>query len=230
MRKALITGISKGIGNALAKKLLEENYYVIGSSRSKCNIDFKHKNFFYLELDITSSQSISNAKILLEDKFNNIDILINNAGIGSDFNDRLSSKENFIKRFETNLFGTYFFTESMLQLISKNGQVLNISSKLASLKLLDELTIEEFSSNKKAYILSKTALNMYTKFLANELFKKGIIVIAVHPGWVKTNLSKTNVNAPISIVESANSIYKLILKKKATNTFWDAITQKEIPW
>lgn len=230
IKKVLITGVNRGIGKELTERLVRENYYIIGSSRANSKIDFEHENFFDLELDITSLKSIKNAKSILKSKFKKIDILINNAGIGSDFDNSFSCKKNFIKRFETNLFGTYFFTELILPIISIKGQIVNISSKLGSLELLDELNTEKFSSNKKAYILSKTALNMYTKLLSNKLIKKEIIVTSVHPGWVKTNLSETNKNAPFSTVESANGIYKILLKEKVTSTFWDAITQEEIPW
>ena len=80
----LITGASKGIGKALAQKMLSKSYFVIGTSRSQ-NFDFKHKNFSPLVLDLSNSRSITNAHQDIFTKFDKINILINNAGIGPGF-------------------------------------------------------------------------------------------------------------------------------------------------
>ena len=149
-----------------------------------------------------------------------IDLLINNAGIGSNYDENLSKEENFELRFKTHLFGTFYFTESVLPLISPQGKIVNISSRLASFEEIDhKMKKHDLSLNKMAYIMSKSSLNMYTKLLANRLNEQQITVLSIHPGWVKTSLSKTNERAPLTMKESVNGIVKLVEEPKPSGTF-----------
>lgn len=75
----LITGANSGIGNALAEKLIAENYFVIGTSRNGKIENIKSENLFIVELDLTNQKSIENANSIIRTKFNGIDILVNNA-------------------------------------------------------------------------------------------------------------------------------------------------------
>ena len=71
---------------------------------------------------------------------------------------------------------------------------------------------------------------MYTKLLANRLQEQQITVLSIHPGWVKTSLSKTNEKAPLTIKESVNGIVKLVEEPKPSGTFWDAERQRQLNW
>lgn len=71
---------------------------------------------------------------------------------------------------------------------------------------------------------------MYTKILAKQLEYKDIEVLSIHPGWVRTELSKTNKNVPMEINESVNGIVKLLNDSKPSGTFWDAESQKQLNW
>ncbi len=206
---ALITGVSSGIGKALMEKMLIKNYFIIGTTRKQQKL--KHSaNQYFITLDLTDTESIENAINLIKSKFDNIDILINNAGIGSDHIPSLTEVENFKIRFETHIFGLYFFTESLISLIPQKGKIINISSKLSSFNLIDKLSPSIFTPTKTAYILSKVTVNLYTKILAHKLKDKKIKVLSIHPGWVKTKLSKTNQQAPMLVEVSAQKIYKII--------------------
>ena len=210
----LITGASKGIGKALAQKMLSKSYFVIGTSRSQ-NFDFKHKNFFPLVLDLSNSRSITNAHQDIFTKFDKINILINNAGIGPDL-DTLNPKRDFFNAtFDVNVSGTVFFTEPLIKLIPENGMVLNISSKMGSVEVCEK-------TDAVAYRMSKSALNMYTKILSNRLEKK-IRVASIHPGWVKTNITESSLeNARLSPEQSAQNIYNFLKSDFKNGTFWDS--------
>ena len=82
---ALITGASKGIGRALTEKMLNEDFFVIGTSRNGKIKGFEHVNFHALKLDLSSTKSIENVHKEIFSTFKQIDILINNAGIGPCF-------------------------------------------------------------------------------------------------------------------------------------------------
>lgn len=219
----LITGASRGIGLALTKKMLSENFYVIGTSRNWENENFKHKNLYALTLDLSNPLSIKKAHKEIFEKFKHIDILINNAAIGPDLDTSFPEKESFDSTFEVNVTGTVFFTEPLINLISQNGMILNISSEMGSLNSCK-------SSGSVAYRMSKSALNMYTKILTNRLNNK-IKVASIHPGWVKTTIAKDNiVNGRLTPKQSAEKIYTFLKKDFISGTFWNAENGTEILW
>jgi len=220
---ALITGASKGIGKALTEKMLNENFFVIGTSRSGKIKNFEHNNFYSLKLDLSNTESIENAHKEIFDKFKQIDILINNAGIGPDLDTYNPEKSSFNLTFNVNVSGTVFFTEPLIELINQNGIILNISSKMGSLnacELMDSV----------AYRMSKSALNMYTKILTNRL-KNKIKVASIHPGWVKTKISENSAtNGRLTSEQSAKNIFIFLKKDFKSGTFWDSENGTELLW
>lgn len=218
---ALITGANSGIGNALAKKLIAENYFVIGTSRNGRIESINTKNLFVVELDLTNQTSIENANTLIRNKFKGIDILVNNAGIAPDLNNIKPDFESMKSTFETNVFGLVNFTEAILDLINENGKIVNMSSIMASLN-------QTSTVDSTAYRMSKTALNMYTTILSARLVDRNIIVNSIHPGWVKTKI--TTDCAPLTTEFSANGIFKLIETEIENGTFWNAELQEKILW
>ena len=83
-KKVLITGVSKGIGLALAKRLLSEGYLVEGTTKIGYIENVQHENFHPIALDVTNIKSIKKAYQEISDRFDQLDIIINNAGIGPD--------------------------------------------------------------------------------------------------------------------------------------------------
>jgi len=220
---ALVTGVSKGIGYTLTKKLLNENFFVIGTSRDGKIKDFVGKDFYGLKLDLSNPLSIENAHKNIFEKFERIDILINNAGIGPDLDTYKPELSSFNTTFNVNVSGTVFFTEPLIQLINEKGTLLNVTSKMGSLencKLTDSL----------AYRMSKSALNMYTKILANRL-KDKIKVAAIHPGWVKTTLTERNIEkGRLTAEQSADNMFKFIDSKFESGVFWDSENGVKLLW
>lgn len=221
-KTVLLTGASKGIGRALAQKLLSKGYYVIGTSRTQ-SFDFNHKNFFPLKLDLSDPRSIENTHKNIFTNFDCIDILINNAGIGPDLDTENPKRDSFGQTFDVNVSGTVFFTEPLIELIPKSGVILTISSKMGSIEVC-ELT------DSVAYRMSKSALNMYTKILSNRLENK-IRVASIHPGWVKTTITESSLkNARLTAEESAKNIYAFLESDFNNGTFWDSERNTQLQW
>ena len=219
----LITGASKGIGKALTEKMLNKNYFVIGTSRNGKIIDFKHKDFYPLKLDLSNRESIENAHKEIFENFKHIDILINNAGIGPDLDTYITEKESFNRTFDVNVTGTVFFTEPLIEFINQNGIILNVSSKMGSLNVC-ELT------DSVAYRMSKSALNMYTKILTNRL-KDKIKVASIHPGWVKTTIIESNLKkGRLTPEQSAKNIFEFLTNEFESGTFWNSENGTELLW
>ena len=219
----LITGVSKGIGRSLAKKMLADNYFIIGTSREGKIKEFNDENFYALTLDLSMPESIEKAHQTIFEKFQQIDILINNAGIGPDLGSLQPQRKSFAQTFEVNVSGTVFFTEPLIKLVPENGKIINISSRMGS---MDECQ----TADSVAYRMSKSALNMYTKILTNRL--KGKVKIAsVHPGWVKTTIRESNlINGTLTPEESADSIFSFIISDFESGVFWNAEKETKILW
>ena len=220
---ALITGASRGIGYALAKKMLAENYLVIGTSRRGTITGIDDENFCSIKLDLSDFNNFDSSVKYISDKYGKIDILINNAGIGPDLGSLNPKMQSFDLTFNTNVKGIVFFTEKMLKLINTNGIILNISSKMCSINICE-------LSDSVAYRMSKSALNMYTKILSNRL-KDVIKVASIHPGWVKTTIVEDNMkHAPLTPKQSAENIFKCITRDFENGTFWDSENNVQLSW
>ena len=203
--------------------MLAKNYFVIGTSRNGKIKELENNDFYSLKLDLSNPISIENAHKEIFSKFNQIDILINNAGIGPDLDTYLPEFKSFNQTFNVNVNGTVFFTEPLIELISPNGIILNISSEMGSLGVCKR-------TDSVAYRMSKSALNMYTKILTNRL-KEKIRVASIHPGWVKTTIADDNIiNGRLTTKQSADNIYDFIKSDFEDGIFWDTENGNELLW
>jgi NAD(P)-dependent dehydrogenase (short-subunit alcohol dehydrogenase family) len=221
MNTILITGTSQGIGYALTKLLLINGYKVIGTSTTGIDNINEH-NYKSYSLDLSNLDSIAAFEKNLQIENIKIDILINNAGIGPDLDFELPEEISFQKTFDVNVTGTTFFTEQMLQYLNVGGKIINISSKMGSINVCEK-------NDSVAYRMSKAALNMYTKILSNRLEGKQFVA-SVHPGWVRTNIVKSNVNGRLSPEESSQKIFQFISSDFKTGIFWNVETEAECTW
>jgi NAD(P)-dependent dehydrogenase (short-subunit alcohol dehydrogenase family) len=221
-KTVFITGTSKGIGLALARTFLAHDFNVIGTSRAGVVNEITHHHFTALPLDLSNMNSIKSVDRYFKTGHITLDMIINNAGIGPDLDDELPEENTFQQTFDVNVTGTTFFTEQMVKYIAKGGKIINISSKMGSVSLCE-------LSDSPAYRMSKAALNMYTKILANRQSGKQSVA-AVHPGWVRTTIAKSSVNGRLSPEESAQRIYDFVISDFRTGIFWNVETQVECDW
>lgn len=210
-KTAVVTGISSGIGLALTKKLLNENYNVIGTTRSGKLEDFSHPNLKIISLEATSQKSRDNAISEILAITTDVDLLVNNAGIAPDAFSNQPDFDSFTETINTNVTSVIFFTESLLKNIKTSGKIAFISSSMGLLK--------NAAPNGTAYRISKNAINMYAAMLATRVVEKQIIVTPIHPGWVQTKLGGNQ--APFTTKDSADGIYNAILLNTESGKFWD---------
>jgi NAD(P)-dependent dehydrogenase (short-subunit alcohol dehydrogenase family) len=220
-KKVVITGGNRGVGFALVSKFLAEGFLVMATSRTG-EITINHPNLSVVQLDVTSATSIYTAVSEIKEKFQTINFLINNAGVGLDLDQNHPEIDVVKATFETNVFGLLNFTESCLDLIIDGGTIFNISS------VMGMLNRDKIVPNATAYRMSKSALNMYTKTLSARLEVRNISVNSIHPGWVKTDMGGDD--ADITPEFSAQRIFELYQKKLPTGTFWAAENQMELNW
>jgi len=186
MKTIVITGASKGIGKELAKKLSSKNINLILGARSLEKLEeLQLENTHYIKLDLTSEESITNFFTEIKEKFNNIDILINNAGIGYN---ALIKDTNITKAkelFDINFFGLVACSKEALNgLMNKDGKIVNIASQVA-FRGLPEISM---------YCASKAAVKSFSESLNVEAHKQGIKVIVIYPEKINTGFHKTTNN------------------------------------
>jgi NAD(P)-dependent dehydrogenase (short-subunit alcohol dehydrogenase family) len=217
MKTVLITGISRGIGKALAKRFLANVDFVIGTS-TRGSVDYENENLTVFPLDLSKPETIKECVKKINSLNKKIDILINNSGIWSGEDGPKVHIEPLRKLLEVNLIGTIDFTQQILSSVKEDGHIVNISSRKGSMELTT-------SSDYPGYNISKAAENMFTRVLAAQL-KGKIIVSSVHPGWVKTDMGGQD--AEMEPEEAAEHIFKLANSKVETGQFW--FKGKKLPW
>jgi NAD(P)-dependent dehydrogenase (short-subunit alcohol dehydrogenase family) len=211
IKNALVTGASNGIGLELTKKLLNEDITVIAVTRSGEIAGLSHPNLTVLKGDISSEESIAKVAQQVDEAGVSIDCLINNAGVGVDFNTEVPTAAALNESFATNTTGTALLTEALLSKVTDGGQIIFLSTIMSLLRAA--------AADAPAYRMSKAALNMYVVMLSERLVKRNIRVTALHPGWVQTRMGGES--APTTIEQSVNGIYKAITENTETGKFWN---------
>lgn len=223
MTTLLVTGAGRGIGYELAKQAVGKGWEVIGSVRS---VDAQRKlaaeipQMAVLNFDVTDRSAIDK----IANAFHRpLDILINNSGIiGPQTQSTLNMDfDGFAETFAVNVFGPLKVAQTFLPLLkeSQNPRIINISSKMGRM---------EFSaSDRIAYRASKAALNKVTQGLATDLRSEGITIVAMHPGWVQTDMGSAA--ADITPAESAAGILnvaeRLTLEDTGQFIDWDGTSR-----
>ncbi len=196
----IITGTSSGIGFALAEYFGKKGHHVYGLSRK--NIDSEY--FKTIPTDITDNEQIKNAVTEILKTENQIDVLINNAGMGMVGAVEDSTKEDITKLFNLNLIGAVQMMSGVLPKMrgQKNGKIINISSIGSEMGL----------PFRGFYSASKAALDKTTEAIRYEVYPWNIKVCSLHLGDIKTNIAenrvKTNVSEPYQTV--FNKVYSLM--------------------
>jgi len=207
---ALVTGASRGIGLALVKELAGRGWRVLAGARHPAGAhDLQVAaraaapgSIDILTLDVRHDESVRGAAEEAAAKVRALDVLINNAGVfpeeGSEPLEKLPL-DCFEEAFAVNVVGVARVTRTFLPLLTRgrHPRVINMSSLAGSVSQKED-------SRYYCYSASKAALNMLTRAMAAELRPRGITVVAVTPGWVKTQMGGPQ--APLTVEESVRSL------------------------
>ena len=190
MRAILITGVSTGIGKAIAEELLKSNFLVIGSVRNKDdakNLKDNYKDLFHeIIFDVTKKDEILNAKKdvekFLKEKQSYLSCVINNAGVAFGGPVRYLSVNDFRKQFEVNFFGLIEVSKIFLDLLI-DSNTHKMKNKIINMGSISGKRSYPFVG---PYTASKFALEGFTDAFRRELLIHNIDVILIEPGPIKT--------------------------------------------
>lgn len=174
----VVTGVSRGIGLELVKQLCDKGASVYGWGRNAPA--YTHGNFHFLSCDITKEDVVnSTAQKTLALSGNNVDALINNAGLGYFGYLEEQPMTEIQTMVETNLMGTIYATRSVLPSMKSkgSGHIINLSST-AGIEGYQQVSV---------YCATKYAITGFSDALYKELKDLGIKVTCVHPGATRTN-------------------------------------------
>lgn len=232
MQRVFITGANRGIGLELVRQYLVRGAHVFAGCRHPERAlelnslqESPSGSLTVFPLDVTNSKAIAHAKDMIAGFSDSLDILYNNAGVGSESPPlgRLTEEE-LVSVFSVNTVAPLMVAQALLPLLQKGARpvIANITSRMGSID-------DNSSGGEYAYRASKAALNMINKSLSVDLAGTGVIPVVIHPGWVKTDMGGKS--APLSVTESVNGILKVIdgLTTVDSGRFlaWDG---EEIPW
>ncbi len=174
MKRALVTGGTRGIGRAIAEKLRDEGWAVAVSCRTPRAME----GIRIIVAD--NANPADRARLVAE--AGQIDLLVNNAGIAPRVRADLleMSEESMDEVMRTNLYGPFFLTQAVAKsMIGRGGTIINISS----------VSAYAVSVNRGEYCLSKAGVAMMTQLYAARLAQYGIPVYEVRPGVIKTDMT-----------------------------------------
>jgi NAD(P)-dependent dehydrogenase (short-subunit alcohol dehydrogenase family) len=244
MKVALVTGASRGIGEATARQLARSGSHVILTARrlealeaevERLNRDGHSASA--LQLDVTDRDSVQRAADHVAATYGRLDVLVNNAGVLPEATNADPAEavdlEMFRITYETNLIGAVAVLEAFLPLIRKSeaGRIVNVTTTMAS--LTDQTNPESpyYGMVVPAYQSSKAALNNVTIALAKTLTETPVKVTSVCPGFVQTDLTPINRDsAPTTADQAAEVVVRAatLPDDAPSGTFVDA--DGPVPW
>ncbi|WP_396616144.1 SDR family oxidoreductase [Lysobacter soli] len=229
-RRSLVTGANRGLGLEFARQLLAHGDHVVATCRHPGRANALNQlvgehpgRLHVLPLDVGDPKSHAELARELPLVMDGIDLLINNAGVlhsGERFGH--VPPANLDDSLRTNASGPFLLTQTMAERLADGAKVANLSSVLGSIA-----STASFST--PSYAMSKAAQNMATVLLASALRERGIAVIALHPGWVQTDMGGSG--AQIAPVDSVRGLLKVIggVDIGDSGTFLD-YRGKPVPW
>ena len=186
---ALITGATRGIGKAIAIRLANAGFDIALNYRkenddltnTKSEIEKAGVDCLPVQGDISSFEDCERIAKEIFDKFGKIDVLVNNAGITKDMLLMRMKPEDFLSVVDVNLIGTFNMTRNVVPYMVKArfGKIVNISSVVGI----------EGNAGQTNYSASKAGIIGFTKSLARELGSRNILVNAVAPGFIETDMT-----------------------------------------
>lgn len=229
-RRRLVTGANRGLGLEFVRQLLARGDHVIAACRHPGKATDLNRlagdhpgRLHVLPLDVGDEKSRNAFARELPLVADGIDLLVNNAGV-------LHSGERFghvppaqlDDTLRTNASGPFLLTQTLAPHIADGGKVANLSSQLGSIASVDGF-------HTPSYAISKAAQNMATALLATALRERGIAVVALHPGWVQTDMggSGAQITPEASVTGLLDVIDRLGVNDTGTFRDWRG---REMPW
>lgn len=171
---AIVTGSSSGIGKAIAEKFIKEGAKVVFSDIDEID------NVLFKKCDVSKSKEVNDLINFCLEKFGGLDIMVNNAGIGTLADITTLTDEEWQKVIGINLSGVFYGARAASKVMKEGGSIINMSSILGSVGFASAV----------AYCAAKGGVDQITKAGALDLSKKGIRINSIAPGFIKTNMTK----------------------------------------
>src|SRR5205823_8064754 len=201
---ALVTGASSGIGKATATALVDAGFEVVGTSRDASRAT-PGRGVTLVDLDVTSDDSVATAVGRVIERFGRIDVLVNNAGIGSSGASEESSVAQDQIVFDVNVFGLIRMTKAVLPHMraQKSGRVINMSS-------VGGFAPQPFMAS---YVASKHAVEGYSESVDHEVREHGVRILLIEPFNTSTGLDASVVRgaSPLPVYERGRHTFGPIL-------------------
>lgn len=219
MPTTLITGTNKGIGLQLCTQLKARGDDVIAICRTPSPELSKLGVRIIDGIDVSNAESIARLKSELAGQ--QLDVLINNAGILKSDSFGSLDYEDMLEQYRVNTLGPLRVIEALVDNLKDGSKVTIVSSRVGSIE-------DNGSGGNYGYRASKTAVNQIGTNLKHELMPRGIAVALLHPGLVATEMTG---GRGISATESARGLIERIdaLDIKSSGSFWHA-EGYELPW
>ena len=204
MKTALVTGANRGIGLELTLQLLDSGFDVHATYRSSKGglEEIQNSALKIHQMDVRNIEEIS----AVIKSISSLDLLINNAGIGDGHWQSISEidMEHALEVLNVNAVSPVLVTQQVLPILSNRSTIVMISSLMGSIS-------DCRSGRSYAYRASKSALNMFSMAMKNELDGMGSSLLIIHPGWVETDMGGPN--APLTTNESVRGIMQRITEQ-----------------
>lgn len=220
MSMTVVIGANRGIGLELVRQLKERGEEVVAVCRSSSD-QLAELNVRVVDgVDMTKDEEVDRLVTALEG--HSIDLLINNAGVLTQESLEDLSFDRIRRQIEVNALGPLRVTAALLPSMDRGSKVAMVTSRMGS---IDDNT----SGGSYGYRMSKAALNMAGKSLAEDLKDRGIAVAILHPGFVRTDM--TEGRGFVDPQESAAGLLARIdeLTLETTGGFWHA-NGEPLPW
>ena len=229
-RRVVITGAGRGLGLAFVQHYLRRGWDVHALLRRPELLGQDSPALEASACDVADQGSVAAAAKTIRERWDSLDLLINNAGINTSITGGTNSSlqgldmDDLRAVFEVNTLGPIEMSRALLPLLHEGSDpgIVHVTSKMGSVD-------DNSSGGWWAYRISKAALNMVCVNMAHELRDAGIATMVIHPGWVRTDMGGKT--APLSVEESVAGMIEVIdgLKLDDSGCFRD-YTGATLPW
>jgi NAD(P)-dependent dehydrogenase (short-subunit alcohol dehydrogenase family) len=230
-RSVLITGANRGLGQCLVDRFAGEGWLVFAAHRGLGKNDTVVRDasdrISFLGLDVLDHESVARAARAVSERTLGLDVLINNAAVNPEPEYRAELGQldfgAIALAYDVNAIGPLRVVQAFLPLLERGARklIVNVSSEAGSLQ-------HSWRDRSYGYCMSKAALNMQTTILNRALSSRGMNAIAIHPGWMRTQMGGPD--AALDPSESAAGMYRVIDAADASTPRFLQHDGQPFPW